>query len=448
VLSTFLREPGGGFGPRRDVPLGGAPSSLAGGDLDGDGRPELAVADFNHSAVLLLRDSGAGYVLVATLPVARSPRFVILADLDRDGDLDLATANDAGADANGSVTLLFNPGAGSFRPEPESMGTRLDPDPVPVAALREDPLPGDGRRVDLPVGKSPIMLTAADLDHDGNVDLAVNEVGDDAYSLLWGLGQGRFRPAISRYSYAHWTAVGDLDEDGRPELVMAMHDGYSLMIFANTPSGFSVPTYVSTTSIPRSVEVADFDSDGHLDLLCVGEVDGNLEIKWGDGHGHFAEGPRCWGGTGGRSLTITARPDGALEACVPMADDDALFLRSFSPSEFVSRAAQAYAAHATRSVIEPGMTLGMPRPNPSNGVSTIAFELAAEQDIRLDVLDVRGRLVRTLVENRLEAGAHDVSWDGRDRMGGRVRRGIYFFRLAGPGIVRTATILLGGPDTR
>lgn len=71
-------------------------------------------------------------------------------------------------------------------------------------------------------------------------------------------------------------------------------------------------------------------------------------------------------------------------------------------------------------------------PNPFNPATTIRFSLAAESAVRLDVFDVTGRLVRTLADGRLAAGAHAVAWDGRDRRGGRVASGIYLYRLITP----------------
>jgi flagellar hook assembly protein FlgD len=49
----------------------------------------------------------------------------------------------------------------------------------------------------------------------------------------------------------------------------------------------------------------------------------------------------------------------------------------------------------------------------------------------LRVYDVSGRLVRTLVDGRVEAGRHEVAWDGRDQGGRRTASGVYFYRLQG-----------------
>lgn len=50
-------------------------------------------------------------------------------------------------------------------------------------------------------------------------------------------------------------------------------------------------------------------------------------------------------------------------------------------------------------------------------------------EVSLAIYDVRGRLVRTLVEGKLEAGRHSVVWDGKDTSGRAVASGIYFTTL-------------------
>jgi predicted outer membrane repeat protein len=75
------------------------------------------------------------------------------------------------------------------------------------------------------------------------------------------------------------------------------------------------------------------------------------------------------------------------------------------------------------------LVLGAPRPNPAHGAARIAFEIPARQDVRLRVFDVSGRVVATLVAGALDAGAHTLTWDGRDTAGHRVSPGVYFYRL-------------------
>lgn len=68
-------------------------------------------------------------------------------------------------------------------------------------------------------------------------------------------------------------------------------------------------------------------------------------------------------------------------------------------------------------------------PNPANPNVTISFELPAATDVTLSIYDVRGALVRTLVDAPLTNGNHAISWDGTSDKGVRVSSGTYFYRL-------------------
>ncbi len=68
-------------------------------------------------------------------------------------------------------------------------------------------------------------------------------------------------------------------------------------------------------------------------------------------------------------------------------------------------------------------------PNPFNPSTTIAFALERSGPVKLQVYDARGRLVRTLVDEAREAGAHSVAWDGRDNGGRSSAAGVYLYRL-------------------
>jgi len=68
-------------------------------------------------------------------------------------------------------------------------------------------------------------------------------------------------------------------------------------------------------------------------------------------------------------------------------------------------------------------------PNPFNPITTIEYEVSAPVQVRLQVFDLRGRLVRTLVDQRLGAGHHRVQWTGADDRGQELASGVYIYRL-------------------
>ncbi len=76
-----------------------------------------------------------------------------------------------------------------------------------------------------------------------------------------------------------------------------------------------------------------------------------------------------------------------------------------------------------------GIGLGSPRPNASAGPVSVGFVLPSGGRIRLEVRDLAGRLVTTVLDGSCAPGPHETVWDGRDLGGYRVAAGIYFYRL-------------------
>ena len=81
-------------------------------------------------------------------------------------------------------------------------------------------------------------------------------------------------------------------------------------------------------------------------------------------------------------------------------------------------------------------------PNPFNPVTRIDYALAEATDTKLEIYNVRGQRVRTLVDHHLEAGLHFVHWDSRDMKGQSVAAGIYFYRITAGERTATRKMLL------
>ena len=71
-------------------------------------------------------------------------------------------------------------------------------------------------------------------------------------------------------------------------------------------------------------------------------------------------------------------------------------------------------------------------PNPFNPRVSIAFTLAADARVTMEIYDIRGQRVRRLVDQTYPAGAHAVAWDGRDDTGRGLSSGTYLLQIAGP----------------
>ena len=85
-------------------------------------------------------------------------------------------------------------------------------------------------------------------------------------------------------------------------------------------------------------------------------------------------------------------------------------------------------------------------PNPFNPRTVIPFDLApgnGDASVRLEILDLRGRVVATVLNGPLPRGQrHTASWDGTDRRGQRVASGIYFYRMTAGDFIKTRKMLL------
>ncbi len=81
-------------------------------------------------------------------------------------------------------------------------------------------------------------------------------------------------------------------------------------------------------------------------------------------------------------------------------------------------------------------------PNPFNPMTNIKFDMAKAGQVRLDVFDVSGRLVRNLVDEERPAATHTVVWDGTDNRGGRVASGAYYYRLQTDNQMATQKMML------
>lgn len=105
--------------------------------------------------------------------------------------------------------------------------------------------------------------------------------------------------------------------------------------------------------------------------------------------------------------------------------------------------------------VAPGQTTGTPvsaaplefalraaSPNPFTSSTRIAFALPHETQVKLDVYDAAGRLVRAVTDALLPAGEHAVAWDGNDRSGGRVQAGVYFYRMRAGSFTATRRVAL------
>jgi hypothetical protein len=81
-------------------------------------------------------------------------------------------------------------------------------------------------------------------------------------------------------------------------------------------------------------------------------------------------------------------------------------------------------------------------PNPFNPVTEIFYRLGQEGEVRLEIFDVAGRLVRVLEDGVRPAGEYRTMWDGHDAAGHQLSSGTYFYRLHTEGVTATRKMLM------
>jgi flagellar hook assembly protein FlgD len=87
-------------------------------------------------------------------------------------------------------------------------------------------------------------------------------------------------------------------------------------------------------------------------------------------------------------------------------------------------------------------TLSQNAPNPFNPATVISFRLVKAAEVRLSVYDALGREVAVLAEGFMQAGNHEVRWNGRDKYGHPVSSGVYLYRLVACGKSETRKMTL------
>jgi hypothetical protein len=275
-VTVLLGNGNGGFTPAPHSPfrVGLGPFSLAVGDFNGDGKPDLAVANEGDNTVsILLGDGQGGFAPGPRSPLATGPAPVSLAvaDFNADGKADLAVASGTVNSAN----IFFGNGDGSF-----------------TAA----------RSVGL-LGPATYIL-AADINLDGTPDLGIADMSGD-FDVLFGAGDGTFSNSFPYLidSPVYSVATGDFNGDGIPDFALAYLGKNQTQVWLGKAGALSfsmlgeIPVYIFNLggipvgSSPEFVATGDFNGDGKLDLVTANSDSNNVTMLLGDGTGGFIPAP-------------------------------------------------------------------------------------------------------------------------------------------------------------
>lgn len=266
---VFLNRGDGSFQTARAYRTAWDPSAVAVGDVNGDGKPDLASANADDVSVLINR--GDGRFLKSVQYAARQPRDIAIGDLNGDSAPDLVTANSK-LYVN-SISVYVNRGDGSFE-----------------------------NRVDYRTGRVPVSVAIADLNADGKPDVATASL-TNTLSVLINRGDGTFLPRVEYRTALHprSLAIGDMNGDRRPDLVTASTGGPAapgrdrVSVLLNKGDGTFQPRRdyrAKGQSTFGPVAIGDLTGDGKQDVavgqdLGDGDEPRRITVLVGRGDGTF-----------------------------------------------------------------------------------------------------------------------------------------------------------------
>jgi VCBS repeat protein/FG-GAP repeat protein len=305
TVSILLGDGFGTFTSNYAFPAtGNGNRSVAIGDLNGDGKPDIATANYLDGTTSVLLGNGNGtFQPKMDYATAGSPYSVAIADVSGDGKLDIVVG------CGGAVSVLLGNGNGTFQPKLDQAtgGVSLaisdlnvdgKQDLVAVnGAATVAVVLGNGngafqQPVNVGTGVGPNSVTTGDMNGDGNMDLvAANASGaEKAVWVVLGRGDGTF---VERADYATAgsplsVAVKDLNGDSKPDLVAANDSGSDVSVRLGNGDGTFQAKHEFTTGLyPSSVAIEDVDSDSRPDIVTANFGGASVSFLKGKGDGDF-----------------------------------------------------------------------------------------------------------------------------------------------------------------
>lgn len=289
--------------------VGTGPQSIVVADFNGDGHPDIAVANFNAASVSVFLNNGDGtFASGVTYSVGSYPLGLAVGDFNGDGHLDLVVASEGGA---GGVSVLLNNGNGTFaNAVTYNAGLTGAPVAVAVGDVNGDGHPdivtstsnsvsvgvllnnGDGTfgaATNYSVGSGASSMALMDVNGDGHLDIVTANFNDNTISVLLNTGTGTFGAATT-YSVGNGpndVVLGDFNGDGHVDIATANYYSSNVSVLLNTNTGtFGTASTHSINGFGLSIAIGDFNGDGKLDIVTANQGD-TLTVLLNNGFGAF-----------------------------------------------------------------------------------------------------------------------------------------------------------------
>ena len=311
------------FSANTDFATGTGAYATAIGDLNGDGKPDIAVANYNETSVSVFINTttpGAStptFTAKTDFTAGTNPASVTFNDFNGDGKSDMAVANYG----SNTVSVFFNtttPGsatptfsaktdfatgtgpysvaAGDFNRDgkPDMAAANYDATSVSVFLNTTTPgasTPTFSAKTDFTAGTNPSTVSIRDLNGDGVPDLAVANYGSNSVSVFFNTTTpNASTPTFSAAtdfatgSGPYTVTLGDFNRDGKPDMAATHYNINSVSVFLNTTTpGAATPTFgavsfYTTGTNPSSVSICDLNGDGKPDMAAGNETSNDVSV--------------------------------------------------------------------------------------------------------------------------------------------------------------------------